>query len=340
MFARTRQAWIGCILLIAGSVLAAQPVQIPPPKLVEPPPARDVIAARVNGQAIPELAVYRGLIRFAPPQREEARKDVLSYLIDNTIIDQYLLQLKIQVGAKEIEDHILKIKKEAVSEKKDFKKLLEELMITEDELRTELAGALRWDKFVLQQGTDKALIDFFTGNPKMFDGSQVRARHILLPLTDGKKEEAIAKLTAIKRQIETTVAAAVSALPPTADAITVEKQRVMAIEKAFTEAALKDSTCPSKKEGGDLGFFPRVGAMVEPFANAAFALKPYQMSDVVTTEFGYHLILAVDYKQGKDVKFEEKKAFVQEVYGERLREAVLTAYKAKSKIEFMERVKK
>ena len=79
--------------------------------------------------------------------------------------------------------------------------------------------------------------------------------------------------------------------------------------------------------------------MVEPFARAAFALKPYQISDPVATEFGYHLILAIDFTPGKEVKFEDKniKAFVQEVYGERLREAVLTAYKAKSKIDIVEK---
>ena len=72
--------------------------------------------------------------------------------------------------------------------------------------------------------------------------------------------------------------------------------------------------------------------MVEPFARAAFALKPYQVSDPVTTEFGVHLIMAVDHKPGKDVKFEDVKPFVQEVYGDRLREAILTSYKAKSQI--------
>jgi peptidyl-prolyl cis-trans isomerase C len=340
MFTRSRLALIGCTVLLSAGVLAAQTTQIPPPK-VEPPPARDVVAARVNGQAIPELAVYRGLLRVPLQRRDQARKDVLNYLIDNTIVDQYLLQLKIQVDAKEVEEHILKVKKEAADEKKDFKKLLEELVINEDELRTELTGALRWDKFVLRQGTDKVLQDFFKNNLEMFNGSQMHARHILMPVTDGKKEETAVKLSVIKKKIEDEVAQALAKLPANADAITREKERAKALEIAFAEAAIKNSTCPSNKDGGDLGLFPRAGAMVEPFAQAAFALKPFQMSDPVATEFGYHLILAVEYKAGKDVKFEDKqvKAFVQEVYGERLREAVLAAYKSKAKIELGERKK-
>ena len=47
--------------------------------------------------------------------------------------------------------------------------------------------------------------------------------------------------------------------------------------------------------------------MVEPFAKAAFALKPYEMTDVVATEFGYHLILVTARKQGTPKKFEEVK---------------------------------
>jgi parvulin-like peptidyl-prolyl isomerase len=162
-----------------------------------------------------------------------------------------------------------------------------------------------------------------------------------MPVVNGKKEATQVKLAVLKQQIEADVATALGKLPANTDAITREKERAKAIEKAFAEAAVKNSTCPSAKDGGDLGSFPRAGAMVEPFARAAFALKPYQMSDPVATEFGYHLILAIEYKPGKEVKFEDKnvKAFVQDIYGERLRDAVLTAYKAKSKIEIVERKK-
>jgi hypothetical protein len=340
MFQQNRSVLMGWIVLFSAGVLTAQATQNSPPK-VEPPP-RDLIAARVNGQAILELAVYRGLMRVPPHRREEARKDVLNFLIDNTVVDQYLLQLKIAVDAKEVDDHILKVKKEATDEKKDFKKLLEELVINEDELRTELTAALRWDKFVLRQGTDKVLQDFFKGNLEMFNGSQMRARHILMPVADGKKDETVVKLSVLKKKIEDEAAQVLANLPATTEPIAREKERAKALDQAFAQAAIKNSTCPSSKDGGDLGFFPRAGAMVEPFARAAFALKPYQMSNPVATEFGYHLILAVEYKAGKEVKFEDKhvKAFVQEVYGERLREAVLAAYKVKSKIELVERKKK
>ena len=337
MTARYRLALIGCTILSLAGVLVAQPAQVPPSKVdLPPPPPRDAVAARVNGHAIPEVAVYRGLMRVPPTRRDESRKDVLNYLIDNTIVDQYLLQLKIQVEAKEVDEHISKVKKEAEAEKQDFKELLKKLMIDEDELRTELTGALRWDKFVIQQGTDKVLKEMFDRSPEMFNGSQMHARHVLIPITDGKKEVAQARIVAIKKVIEDETAQALAKLPPNADAITREKERTRAIDKAFAEQAAKESTCPSKKDGGDLDFFRRVGDMVEPFARAAFALKPYQMSDPVATDFGYHLILAIEFRPGKEVTFEKARPFVQEVYGERLREAVLAAYKTKSKIEILE----
>jgi peptidyl-prolyl cis-trans isomerase C len=333
MYARFRYPLVGCALLTIAGILIAQPTPVPIqlPK-DPPPPARSVVAARVNSQVIPELSVYRGLMRVPPAKRAESRKDVLNFLIDNAIVDQYLLQLKIAVEAKEIEDHIGRIKKEAAAEKMDYKQLLDKLMVTDEELRTELTGALRWDKFVAQQGTDDKLRPYFNANIEMFNGSRMHARHILVPAgVDG-----VTKITVIKKNIEKEVAQAVAKLPTSADAITREKERAKVLEDAFAKAATDHSTCTSKDRGGDLNYFPRVGVMVEPFARAAFALKPYQMSEPVTTEFGVHLILAVDYKPGKEVKYEDVKPFVMDVYGERLREAVLNQYKGKIKIEIVE----
>lgn len=60
----------------------------------------------------------------------------------------------------------------------------------------------------------------------------------------------------------------------------------------FEAIAKQQSKCPSGKKGGDLGFFSR-GQMVKEFENAAFSLKPGQISRPVKTQFGWHVIKRV-----------------------------------------------
>lgn len=59
--------------------------------------------------------------------------------------------------------------------------------------------------------------------------------------------------------------------------------------KSFEELAKDYSSCPSGQNGGDLGEFGK-GMMVAPFEKAAFALEVGEMSPIVRTQFGYHLI--------------------------------------------------
>lgn len=296
----------------------------PPP----PPPPANAVAAVVNGQTIPELAVYRAIVQSERTNIPELRKEVLDILVDNALVDQYLQALKIDVDKKEIDESIEQLKKEAAENKEDFAKILESFKMTEEELRFHLVGTLRWDKFVAQQSTDKALHDFFAKNKNMFDGSQVQVRHILMQERDGAKAE----LSALKKQIEDQLAQELAQLPATTDNLAREKERLKILEQLFAKTAKEKSACDSKEQGGDIGWIPRLGKTVEPFARAAFVLKPHQISDPVQTEFGYHLILVMDVHQGADVKFDDLRPFVSRVYASRLREAVLLQMRPSAKI--------
>ncbi len=94
---------------------------------------------------------------------------------------------------------------------------------------------------------------------------------------------------------------------------------------------MKNSTCPSKTQGGDVGTFRRRlhGRAV---LQGCFLLKPYQMSDVVQTQFGYHLILVLEHRNGTEVKYDDVKDDVKEGFCDRLREAVVAQMKPRARI--------
>jgi parvulin-like peptidyl-prolyl isomerase len=318
-----------CVTL--GLLAATAPAQQPPPAAT----ATAAVAATVNGQPVAEVAVQRGLKRVPPADHPKARPEILNYLIDNLLIDQYLAQQKIPVEAKEVDGRVEEIKAEIKKAGQDYQKMLKDLVLSEEELKSQIAADLRWEKFAVAQGSDAALKQMFAQNGEMFDGSMVRARHILLtpagpdPAAAAKTK---AELAQFKQQIEAQAAQAAAKLPATAEPIVRETERVKKLDEAFADLASKHSTCPSKKEGGDLNWFPRVGSMVDSFAKAAFAMKPGQVSDPVQTPFGYHLILVTGRKPGQALKFEDVKEEVREVFCNKLREDLVTRLRQTAKI--------
>ncbi len=322
------------------------PTAVPPPASITPPAPAPKIEPRPTGtaatvtfgqtkQEIPEVAVYRALRQFPPAHHEMARKEIVNHLVENAMIDLYLNAIKTTVDPTEVENLINELKKELTTAKKDYATELAAMMLTEEEFRSEVQAQLKWEKFIKQQGTDEALKKLFESSPDIFDGTMVRARHILLtPGQDkAKQDEATNKLRSIKAGVESEANKAVAAAPANSDPIVKEQIRVQKTEEIFSAYAKEHSVCPSKRDGGDLNFFPRAGAMVEPFAKAAFELKPFQMSDVVTTEFGQHLILVTARKEGVRKKFEEVKEDVRMLFAMRLREAVLNQMKAQVKVD-------
>jgi parvulin-like peptidyl-prolyl isomerase len=297
--------------------------------------ASNAVASTVNGQSIPEIAVARGLKRVPPEKQAEARKEILDYLIDNTLVDQYLQQLRVEVPTKDVEARLSEVREGFKKNGQTFEKAMEQLMLTEDLLRAEISAYLRWEKYCSTQITDKELHELFDKDPEMFDGTMVRARHILVtpPAGDAQAaEQAKKELAGLKQQIEQEATAGLAKLPENTDALTREKARWRLLEDSFAALAHEKSACPSKEQGGDLGWFPRAGSMVEPFARAAFALKPHSLSDVVATPFGYHLILVSDRRSGKETKFDDLKEIVRDVCCDRLRESLCAKLRPQAQI--------
>ena len=317
------------LALLALSAAAFGPA--PPPALPAPAPAKGPVAAVVNGREITERAVERALKPLAPENRAKARKEVITFLVENALVDHYLELLKVTVEPAEVAAQHEAFKKDVSAAKQDYATVLAKMELTEAELMVEIRNQLRWEKFCAQQGTDEKLKKLFDSSPEIFDGSTVRARHILLtpePADDAGRAAALKKAQEVKAKLDSTIAAATAKTGADVDNLTRQKLVNRAIEDVFAAAAREHSACPSKRDGGDLGQFPRMGMMVEPFAKAAFALKPHQVSDAVATSHGYHLILVTARTPGEPVKFEAVKGAVAEVYAARIREAIVAKMKA------------
>ncbi|MBD3107438.1 peptidylprolyl isomerase [Bacillus sp. AGMB 02131] len=83
----------------------------------------------------------------------------------------------------------------------------------------------------------------------------------------------------------------------------------------FAELAAEYSTDTSAKEGGDLGFFG-TGKMVEAFEKAAWALDIDEVSDIVETEYGFHIIKVTDKQEAKEAVYEDCKDEIKDVLTE------------------------
>jgi peptidyl-prolyl cis-trans isomerase C len=106
----------------------------------------------------------------------------------------------------------------------------------------------------------------------------------------------------------------------------------------FAELAKKHSADGSAQQGGDLNFFTR-GQMVPPFDQAAFSMKPGEISDIVTTQFGYHIIKVTDRRAASTVPFEQVSARIKEFLAEQQKQKkaddFIQSLKQKAKIEVL-----
>jgi len=100
----------------------------------------------------------------------------------------------------------------------------------------------------------------------------------------------------------------------------------------FAELAKEKSIGPSAPSGGDLGFFA-IGQMVKEFEDAAFSLEPGEISGVVQTQFGYHIIKCEEKKEEYSPTFEEAKERISNLLKSQRENEAITALISKLKEE-------
>ena len=175
--------------------------------------------------------------------------------------------------------------------------------------------------------TDADLAQFYAANASLFQApEQADIEYVLFDVETLKKSIVVAEadlktyyeqnVQRLSGNEERRASHILIASPKSAPEADRQKAKTRAIEltavvkkspDTFADVARKNSQDPgSAPSGGDLDFFAR-DAMVKPFSDAAFAMKKGDISDVVESEFGYHIIKLTDIKAPKQRTFEEMK---------------------------------
>jgi peptidyl-prolyl cis-trans isomerase C len=221
--------------------------------------------------------------------RDHFRDTVLDMLIERALIAEQLKINKIKVTDADVDARFLEMVKEAGRTLEQAEEDLKQQNRTIKDVKEQLYWHVGIEKLFAATSKDKDVTEadakkFYDANPQYFQQpEQVRASHILIK-TEGMDE---AKKAEAKKKIEDILKRARGG------------EDFATLAKTYTED-------PGSKDTGGEYTFPK-GKMVPAFETAAFALEPNQISDVVETQFGYHIIKLSEKIPAKTWGFDEIK---------------------------------
>jgi len=210
-------------------------------------------------------------------QLDQIRSQVLENLIARELLYQESQKKAIKISEEEVNEQLISVKAQFPNEA-EFSNALTRMNLTEAGIKEKLERDLALKKLIEDEVAPKVTVSdseiraFYENNPETFkQPERVKASHILIkvdPQADAsQKAEAQKKIDLVQAKLQ-------------------KGEDFGALAKEYSEG-------PSGPKGGDLGYFTR-GQMVKPFEQAAFAMKPGEVSGMVETRFGYHLIKVTD----------------------------------------------
>ena len=223
-------------------------------------------------------------------QMAELKKKILEGLIEGEVLYQESRKAGIKVDNQRANDQLAAIKKRFPNDEA-FKKALNDMHLTEDEVKMQIRRGLAIRELIDQKVASKIVIKdeetkaYYDGNPQFFQQpEQVKTSHILIKVEPTADEAA---KTEARKKIA-------------------EVQQKLKDGGDFATLAKEYSQGPSSVKGGSLGYFRR-GQMVKPFEDAAFSMKTNEVSDLVETRFGYHIIKVNDKKPEQTLAYADVK---------------------------------
>ena len=315
-----------------ASASAPQPQAAPaapaPPKPV--PATLPEVIARVNGEEIKRAELQDAIAslegqagRPVPPEeRDQVFRAVLDQLVTGHVLLQESRTRNVTVPDAEIDARIGELRQRFATED-EFKKALASRNLTLDRIREELRKQLVIEKMIEAEVTPQVSVNdqdvkkFYDENPAQFQQPErFRASHILVMVPQGatpqQKQEARAKIDDVLKQVKA--------------------------GGDFAELAKAHSQDGSASQGGDLNYFSR-GQMVEPFQKAVESLQVGQVSEVVETQFGFHIVKLTDKQAGRTIPLAEVNRKIADylVMQQKQQRATgfVEALRAKSKVEIL-----
>lgn len=258
--------------------------------------------------------VYSGAER--DKRLADMEKKVLDSLIEDILLDTEAEQSGMKASERDIEDAIEDVKKQNSLNNETLKDALKREGLTYEMYRTQIKKQIEKSRMIGQQVrakvtvTDKDLGEYYERNKRLFlKDEEVNVSHILFIVPEKASDAEVEKI---------------------------RKEALDVLEMAkrvadFSELAKKYSQDASGNQGGALGFFKK-GQLLPSFENAAFSLKKGEISDLVRTSYGFHIIKIDDVKEAAPEPFESVK--------EKIRSTVTSEMMEQRYNEWMEELKK
>ncbi len=277
-------------------------------------------AASVNGEIITfaeldALLKQEGPMPVALPEsvRKQQLQVALSALIDEVLLRQFLKQNTPAIEPKELDARMHDLVDSLRLQNKALADFCRERNQTPQQVKNSLAAALQWRLYASARINDQQVEKYYLENKDMFDKILVHAAEIMLhvPAQAGQnaREETKARLAQLR-------------------------EKIVKNEMDFALAAKQFSQGPTKDQGGDLDWFPHIkGVLPEPLLQTAFTLPPGQISDVLDSELGVHLLKVIERKPGEPSDFNKIKEEVRQLCIEEMQQQELQQLRQAAKIE-------